>query len=69
MSDYSIGAYKELCKGIEVSFEAVLAIKTEKSSADPHEGAMLMLNPRDSGPQISFSTKTDKLLEETNARA
>jgi len=42
ISDHSIGAYKELCKGIGVAFEAVpVNVNTLTGSADQVQDALI----------------------------
>ncbi|PVH67456.1 hypothetical protein DL98DRAFT_507700 [Cadophora sp. DSE1049] len=52
ISDHSIGAYKELCEGIDSAFEAVPVATTTQTRSAEHP------------PQASFSAKIDELREE-----
>ena len=59
ISDHSIGAYKELCEGLGVWFEAVPATaKRKRSMGDPKEET---LNLCISEPHVSFSAKIEEL--------
>ena len=59
MSDHSIGAYREMCDGVEVSFEAVPA--TRKSSADRLQAELLSTDLSVPRSQVSFSEKIQEL--------
>lgn len=67
ISDHSIGAYRELCDGIGVSFEALPATTTRKCSANRLQGEILSIKLCDPGSQVSFSEKIQELQTE-NAR-
>ncbi|KAH7418686.1 hypothetical protein BKA64DRAFT_654991, partial [Cadophora sp. MPI-SDFR-AT-0126] len=61
ISDHSIGAYKELCEGIDSAFEAVPVATTTQTRFGEHvQETLISLGP----PQASFSAKIDKLREE-----
>jgi hypothetical protein len=44
LSDHSIGAYKELCQGVGVTFEAVLMAATTGINNENVEDSLLYLN-------------------------
>ncbi|PVH69406.1 hypothetical protein DL98DRAFT_661712 [Cadophora sp. DSE1049] len=61
ISDHSIGAYKELCEGIDSAFEAVpVTTKTRARSAEYVQETLMSTE----SPQASFSAKIDELREE-----
>jgi hypothetical protein len=74
ISDHSIGAYKELCKGIGVAFEAIPVNATTGTGLEDHVQDVLIsaevckqlefLDPANhltQPTQVSFSTKIDEL--------
>jgi len=68
MSGHSIGAYKELCEGIGVTFEA-LPVTAEQTSADCLQGKALSIYTRNTEAQVSFSAKIAELQEESKRLA
>ena len=63
LSKYTIGAYKELCREVGVSFEAALAPKSSTfTGREPNEGrqgTISMSSPPD--PQTSFTAMIERL--------
>ncbi len=69
MSEHSIEAYlKDLCEGIEVTFEA-LPVTAEQNSADCLQGKALSIYTRNIEAQVSFSAKIAKVQEESKSLA
>lgn len=69
ISGHSIGAYKELCEGIGVTFEALPVTTAEQISADCLQGKAFSINTRDNEAQVSFSAKIAELQEESKRLA
>ncbi|KAH8650256.1 hypothetical protein BGZ60DRAFT_569573 [Tricladium varicosporioides] len=64
ISDHSIGAYKELCEGIDSAFEAVpVTTKPRARSAEYMQQTLMSTE----SPQASFSAKIDELREENES--
>jgi len=66
MSEHSIKAYKKLCEGIEIIFEA-LPVTAEQNSADCLQGKALSIYTRNTEAQVSFSAKTAEVQEESKS--
>ncbi|KAH8653990.1 hypothetical protein BGZ60DRAFT_568501 [Tricladium varicosporioides] len=63
ISDHSIGAYKELCEGIDYAFEAVpVAASTGTSTVEHVQETLIVTKP----PQVSFSSRINELQEENS---
>ncbi len=56
MSEHSIEAYKKLCEGIRITFEA-LPVTAEQNSAGCLQEKTLSIYTRNTDAQVSFSAK------------
>ena len=63
LSKHSIGAYRELCRGVGVSFEAVTRTPSRSDASKQLEQERMDL-PCSAGPEISFTSRIDQLRSE-----
>ncbi len=66
MSEHSIEAYKKLCEGIRITFEA-LPVTAEQNSAGCLQEKTLSIYTRNTDAQVSFSAKIAELQEESKS--
>jgi len=64
ISSHSVGAYRELCEGIGITFEALPATTTRKCFADNSLAKVSSTNLCDPESQVSFSAKIAELQRE-----